>query len=331
MSSLARVAALAATLLFSVDALADKIATLHARGNAPMGEKTTIRSATETGAKGLGHDSIPENEVLQGEGAAGDKAGTSEGMIAIGKTTGADWVIEPHVASNESGTHVELKVCQVATGRVETLARDLDPKGDPAQQIREMLALMLRPQGVGDDPLPWSKKKDVTPPPPKEVLPKGPPPPPPPPPIKWGEHGKFTVGAAGAFGVVAVRDERAIGPRSFGAWALHANVALPQAKGLEITFRVGMMHGQGGAILGDVGARYMIPLSRFAIGAGANIGGFGAFQSGIAGVTLGLDPTLSFALMKSVQLELAWKNRYVPTKDTSLLFTSGEVALLARF
>jgi len=322
----------AATTLLSVDALADKIATLHARGTAPMGEKTSIRAATETGAKGLGHEAIAESDVLQGEGAAGDKAGTSEGMIAIGKTTGADWVIEPHVASNEYGTHVELKVCQVATGRVETLARDLDPKQDPSSQLREMLALMLRPQGVGDDPLPWSKKKDEKPKElPKEVLPKPPPPPPPPPPLKWGEHGRFTVGAAGGLGVLAVRDERAIGRRAFGAWGLHANVALPQAKGLEVTFRIGMMHGQGGAIIGDVGARYMLSLSAFAIGAGANIGGFGAFQSGIAGVSLGLDPTLSFALMKSVQLELAWKNRYVPTKDTALLFTSGEVAILARF
>jgi hypothetical protein len=253
-------------------------------------------------------------------------------MIAIGKTTGADWVIEPHVASSDAGTRVELKVCQVATGRVETLARDLDPKQDPALQMREMLALMLRPQGVGDDPLPWNTKK-ANKPPPAEVLPKKAvePTAPPSPPIKWGEHGKFTVGAGGGFGAIAVRDDRAIGPRSFGAWTVHANVALPQAKGVELTFRVGMMHGQGGAILGDVGARYMFALSSFAIGAGANIGGFGAFQSGIAGVTLGLDPTVSLALHRAVQLELAWKNRYVPTNDTALLFTSAEIAILARF
>jgi len=335
MASLARVisrALFAATTLLSLDAVADKIATLHARGTAPMAEKTSVRAATETGAKGLGHAAITESDVLQGEGAAGDKAGTSEGMIAIGKTTGADWVIEPHVASSDAGTRVELKVCQVATGRVETLARDLDPKQDPAVQMREMLALMLRPQGVGDDPLPWNKKTAPKPPP-AEVLPKEKPKPPPPvtPPIKWGEHGKFTVGVAGAFGAIAVRDERAIGPRTFGAWAVHANVALPQARGLEITFRIGMMHGQGGAILGDVGGRYMLSLSSIAIGAGANIGGFGAFQSGIAGVSLGLDPTISLALARAVQLELAWKNRYVPTKDTALLFTSAELALLARF
>jgi hypothetical protein len=335
MASLARVMSLAlaaTTTLLSLDALADKIATLHALGSAPRAEKTSIRSATETGAKGLGHDAIPESDVLQGEGAAGDKAGTSEGMIAIGKTTGADWVIEPHVASSDAGTRVELKVCQVATGRVETLARDLDPKQDPAVQMREMLALMLRPQGVGDDPLPWEKKGPAAPPP-KEVLPKEKPKPTAPaaPPLIWGEHGKFSLGAAGGFGVIGVRDDRAVGRRTFGAWTVHANVALPNVRGVELTFRVGLMHGQGGAIIGDVGARYMFPLSRFAIGAGANIGGFGAFESGIAGVSLGLDPTVSLALMKNVQLELAWKNRYVPTKETSLLFTSAELAILARF
>lgn len=318
-----------AAIVWSCAALADKVANLPARGPAPLAERANIRAAAETGAKALGHATITETDIVQGEAAAGDKAGTSEGMIAIGKTTGADWVVEPTVASNEYGTHVELKVCQVASGRIETLARDLDPKVDATTQITEMLLLMLRPQGVGDDPLPWSKKKDEKPKPPEVVLPK-PKPAPVTPPLVWGEHGKISVGAAGGIGSLAVRDERATkSPRFFG-WTLHANYALPTVKGLELTLRFGGTHGPGNGLGGDVGARYMIAASSFAFGLGANLGGFGALGSGVAGVSLGLDPTLSLALAKPVQLELAWKNRYVPS-EAPLLFTSAELAILARF
>jgi hypothetical protein len=319
----------AAAMVWSVAALADKVATLPARGPAPMAERANIRAASETASKALGHTTITEQDIVQGEAAAGDKAGTSEGMIAIGKTTGADWVVEPTVASNEYGTNVELKVCQVASGRIETLSRDLDPKLDATSQITEMLLLMLRPQGLGDDPLPWAKKKDEKAKPPPEVLPK-PKPAPVAPPLVWGEHGKISIGAAGGIGSLVVRDERATKAPRFYAWTLHGNVAIPSVKGLEVTVRFGGTHGPGTGIGGDVGARYMIAASSFAIGVGANLGGFGALGSGIAGVTLGLDPTLSLAIAKPLQIDLAWKNRYVPAAEP-LLFTSAELAILARF
>jgi hypothetical protein len=322
------VAALAATVLLPLDALADKVATLHARGTAPVAERTTIRQATDTGAKGLGHETLPENDVLQGEGAAGDKAGTSEGMIAIGNATGADWVVEPQLMSSESGARVELKVCQVATGRVETLARDLDPKKDPATQMREMLALMLRPQGVGDDPLPWEQAAKAPEEPPKEVLPKEAQPNEPA--RRWGEHGHVSLGAGGGVGRILVRDDRAVGSRTFIGWTLYANFAIPKVRGLEITARFAGIRAHGGALLGDVGARYMIPVGTFAFGAGLAIGGFGAFNSGVGGVSLGIDPTISWAVAKPLQIELALRNRYVPIAEP-LLLTSAELGLLLRF
>jgi hypothetical protein len=327
MRSMIRAAAVALVTITCGVALADKVANLPARGAAPDKERVSIHNASETASKSLGHTTISESEIIQGEAAAGDKAGTSEGMIAIGKTTGADWVVEPTVASNEYGTHVELKVCQVATGRIETLARDLDPKLDHTTQITEMLLLMLRPQGVGDDPLPWAKKTEKPKPPP-EVLPK------PKPKVEekivWGEHGTVSIGASGGIGTLAVRDERATKSPRFFAWTLHGNFAIKQVKGLEVTARFGGTHGPGNGIGGDVGARYMIAAGGIAFGAGANIGGFGALGSGIAGVSLGLDPTISLALGKSVQLELGWKNRYV-TSSPLLLFTGGDLALLVRF
>lgn len=316
-------------MVWSALALADKVATLPARGTAPIAERASLRTSTETAGKALGHTTISEQDIVQGEAAAGDKAGTSEGMIAIGKTTGADWVVEPTIASNEYGTNVELKVCQVASGRIETLSRDLDPKVDATSQVTEMLLLMLRPQGLGDDPLPWAKKKDEKHVVPPEVLPK-PKPAPVTPPLLWGENGRISIGAGGGIGTLAVRDERAPKSPRFFAWTLHGNVAIPTVKGLELTVRFGGLHGPGNGLGGDVGARYMIAASSFAFGLGANVGAFGALGSGIAGVSLGVDPTLSLAIAKPVQIDLAWKNRYVPAEEP-LLFTSAELAILARF
>lgn len=332
MRSLGRALAALMVSLSCAVALADKVATLPARGPAPVNERVSIRTASETGSKALGHTTISETEIVQGEAAAGEKAGTSEGMIAIGKTTGADWVVEPTVSSNEYGTSVDLKVCQVATGRIETLARAFDPKVDHTTQITEMLLLMLRPQGIGDDPLPWAKKKDEKAKPPPEVLPRAKPQSqtPPAPKIVWGESGTVSIGASGGFGTLALRDERATkSPRIF-AWTLHGNVAIPAVKGLELTARFGATYGPGNGIGGDAGARYMFAFGGIALGVGANVGGFGALGSGVAGVTLGLDPTISLAVAKPVQIELAWKNRFVTTSP-ALLFTSADLAFLVRF
>lgn len=325
--------AFAALVTFAAfDALADKVATLHARGTAPLGERTTIRTATDGGARGLGHETVAENDVLQGEGAAGDKIGTSEGLVAVGKTTGADWVVEPHVQSSDAGTRVELKVCQVSSGRVETLARDLDPKGDPLVQMREMLALLLRPQGVGDDPLPWDAKKP--PPLPPEVLPKDKPKPGEPvtAPLVWGEHGKISVGASAGYGRIALRPDNAIGDRGVFTWSVAANFALPKLRWLELTFRLHGAHGAGAAMLADVGARAIAPPSgRFAFGVGGALGVFGAFGSGIVRPAFGLDPFVSVAIVRNLQAEVAWINRLSPGEGGAILLTSAHASLLARF
>lgn len=326
----------AAVMLLSLDALADKVATLHARGSAPTGERANIRSASDGGARSLGHETVGENDVLQGESAAGDKIGSSEGMIAVGKTTGADWVVEPSVSSSDSGTRVELKVCQVSSGRVETLARDLDPKGDPLVQMREMLALLLRPQGVGDDPLPWEAKKPAVVKPPDAVLPKKKeePKPEPAPAVVWGSKGTVSFGVAGHFGTLLARPSDASGSRTLYGWSLHANFALPDRPWFEIVARVGGLYGPGNALEGDLGARVLarsIGSSRLALGAGATFGVFGAFGSGLVRPAFGLEPTASFAITPMVQAELIVPLRLAPGSGGTLVWTGGTLALLARF
>lgn len=335
-----RVACVVAALatFVSAEALADKVATLHARGAAPLGERTTLRNASDGGARSLGHETIGENDILQGEGAAGDKIGTSEGLVAIGKVTGADWVVEPYVQSSDTGTRVELKVCQVGTGRVETLARDLDPKVDPLVQMREMLALLLRPQGVGDDPLPWDQKKPKAAPPP-EVLPKDKPKPtgpaaPSAPPTAWGAEGRLSLGAAGGVGALLARPDNAVGSKALYFWALHADIALPEKPWLEIVARFGGLHGPGGALGADFGARAFVRgvgTPSLALGAGATVGVFGAFASGIVRPTLALEPTASYALSRNVQAEVIVPLRLAPGEAGALFWTGAQVALLARF
>lgn len=326
----------AAVTLLSASALADKVATLHARGSAPLGERTSIRNASDGGARSLGHETIGENDVVQGEGAAGDKIGSSAGLVAIGKTTGADWVVEPYVSSSESGTRVELKVCQVSSGRVETLARDLDPKVDPLVQMREMLALLLRPQGVGDDPLPWDAKKPAPKPPPPEVLPKkkDEPTAPAAPPLSWGEHGRLSLGVSGGVGSLLARPEGATGPKTLYTWTLHANIALPERPWVEIIGRFGGLHGPGDALGADFGARIFargVGTPSLALGAGATLGVFGAFGSGILRPALGLEPTASFALHRSLQAELIVPLRVAPGEGGALFWSGAQLALLARF
>ncbi len=335
--TLARALAFGASLavaLFSGDALADRVATLHSRGPAPEGDRATIYKAADAATKALGHTTATEAEVLSGEGAAGDLIGTSAGLVAVGKTTSSDWVIEATVFSSASGMRVEMKACQVSTGRVETLARDIDPKADMVEQIRQMLALMLRPQGVGDDPLPWSSEKK----PPKPKDDKPPPKPPEPekpsePPPKYGEGGLFAFGASGGALYLASRPEHARGSRITGSWSLQAAISVPSVPHLEITGRAGGHFLTAGAVRAEFGARYMIPLGRLALGFGGGAGVL-AETGGARAVrpVLAIDPLLAFAITRRIELDAALGSfRYAPGDEGASLFVGVDLGLLLRF
>jgi len=331
---LAGVALSIAALLSSGEALADRVATLHSRGVAPEGDRATVYKSADTAVKALGHTTATEAEVLSGEGAAGDLIGTSAGLVAVGKTTSSDWVIEATVSASASGMRVEMKACQVSTGRVETLARDIDPKQDMVEQIRQMLALMLRPQGVGDDPLPWDTDKKVKPPE-KKVEPEKKPEPPKPtePPPKYGEGGLFAVGAKGGALYLASRPEHASGSRLAGTWALEVAVALPTVPHLELTAGGGGFFIAAGALHAEFGARYMLPFGRLALGLGAGIGVL-AQTSGAKSVRplVVADPLLVFAITKRIELDLSLASfRFAPGDEGALVFIGGNLGLFARF
>ena len=109
-----------------------------------------------------GHVPPSAGEMLSAEQAVTDGTpDTSQEYRAAGKASGSQWTVTGRIDRHDApparlpdGTEeegyttyrVELEVCQVETGRVESLAREIDPDEAPAQ-LAEMLGLLLRPGG----------------------------------------------------------------------------------------------------------------------------------------------------------------------------------------
>ncbi|MGK4008563.1 hypothetical protein WMF31_38500 [Sorangium sp. So ce1036] len=96
-------------------------------------------------------------------------ADTTDEYRAVSAQTGADWVLASTVEPAVTSARVELTAYLASTGRVESVAREVD-RGRSPEQTREMLAVLLRPEGLGAGALPWERS-----------APAGLPPPPPPP------------------------------------------------------------------------------------------------------------------------------------------------------
>jgi hypothetical protein len=327
-----------AFVLFAGSALADRVANVHARGDAKADDRARVEKASEEAIRGLGHTSASAQEIVDGEAAAGTLVGTSAGLVAVGKTTGSEWVVEAVVSPTPGGLRVELKACQVSTGRVESAARELDLRGDVMAQIREVLALLLRPQGIADDPLPWlgatpTKPPEKAPEPKKPVPTPGAPAAPPAAPPEYGRPGALYVGLGGGAYDVVARPDGARGGRVEGAWSVEGGYSLPSMQRLELTARVGGYFGDAGAVRIEAGGRYMLPIaSVFAIGAAANLGVLAATTSSqTVRLTLGVSPVLAIALGKTFQLDFSLPAvRLAPGSSGALVFVGGEVAIVAR-
>ncbi len=333
--------ALALALVLSAGAaLADRVANVHARGDAKADDRARVEKASEEAIRGLGHQTASAQEVVDGEAAAGTLVGTSAGLVAVGKTTNSEWVVEAVVTPTPGGLRVELKACQVSTGRVETAARELDLRVDVMAQLREVLALLLRPQGIADDPLPWlgapaNKPPEATPEPAKKPVPTpGPPAGPPAAPPIYGRPGALFLGVGGGAYSVVKRPDAARGGTLEGAWSVEAGYSLPSMRELEFTARVGGYFGSAGAVRIEGGARYMLPLgSGFALGAAGNVGVLAATTSSqTVRFTIGVSPVVSKALGSTFQLDFFVPSlRLAPGTSGALVFLGGEVALVARF
>lgn len=277
-------AAAAAVLFTTSFAFADKVALLpfRAQNNVPKPELEQARAWTQEALKKKGHTLPNDAEQKAAEASVRDgTADTSDELRAAGKASQSPWSMSAFVqridyppVKNPDGSEeeawstyrIELEACEVESGRVESLAREVAPDDAP-DEIAEMIAFLVRPGGIGPNAVfPWTgqgprKPKPKPKPPPPPEPPK--PPPPPPPPVKkyaYGENAPFAIGASIGVSNAIGRPDNARGP----SWAVPIGVAfgyaLADVPGLEArgVFTSQIVGPKAIGIAG--GARYAIPI-----------------------------------------------------------------------
>ncbi len=273
--------ALAATLLaLAGSAWADKVAVLpftSPRG-LPKPELDEVRRWTREALTKKGHTSASDSEMVAAESAVKDgTVDTSQEFVAAGKAVKADWALTGHVERTDypaikladgkeeegyTAYRVELEAAQVATGRVESLSREVLPD-EGANDIAEMIALLVRPEGIASSEVPWGQT-GVRRPRPKPRPPAPPPPPAPPerPPSPrkvYGEGAPYALGLSIGVSNALVRPEQARGP----SWAMPIGAvvghALPDVlPGLELKASFTSQVVGPRALELSAGARYAI-------------------------------------------------------------------------
>jgi len=161
-------AALAAALLCVHAAQADRVAVLPARGGTDDAARQAAQADIVRGLAAAGHTAVPESEVSATLWAVLDGVpDTADEYRTVGTATKADWVLVGLVEPAVTTHHVEIFAFHAATGRVESVAREIEP-GKSAPQIQEMLAVLVRPEGIGAGELPWERAAPPPPPQPEK-------------------------------------------------------------------------------------------------------------------------------------------------------------------
>jgi len=347
-------------LLAASRARADKVAVLpfEAPKGAAKPELDRARGWAREAVTRRGHTLPSDAEMVSAERAVTDgSADTSQEHRAAGRAAGSQWTLTGRIERRDvppsklpDGTetdgytewHVELEVCQVDTGRVESLVRDLDPDEAPAQ-IAEMLALLVRPEGLANAELPWEKAPRKPRPKAKPAPPPAAPPPPPPPPEPtrplvrhaYAEGRPAAMGLSVGVSAALVRPDEARGPSAALPIGAAFAYAIEQAPGLEVRGIFTTQVAGPRALAAAAGARFAIPLMpqhRLYFGPEALLG---------AHVALGADKTARFLLHSSafvawglgeaVQLELAGELAPAFGGSGTLLLGGGTVRALYRF
>jgi hypothetical protein len=285
----ALVPALAAALaiaLGAAPALADRVALLPTRGPTEPAVKSAVDADLARALAAQGHTIVPEAETRSALAAVADGvADTPEEHRTIGARTKADWVVDATVEPAVATEHVEIAAFLVSLGRTESVAREVG-KARSAAEIGEMLAVLLRPEGIGPGELPWERlgprpaqpKPVAVPPaaPPPSVAwmaPPGPPTPPPPyagppraqldymrttetvwPPYSAGRPGFVSVVLGGSGAVV--RPSAASGSAAAFTGAIRGGYAIGDA-GLELLGELGGNLVGPRALFVDAGARWL--------------------------------------------------------------------------
>lgn len=344
-----RGALLAAVLLTASPALADKVLVLPFQrvGNASRAEIEQAHAATSAAVSELSHKLPSESEMITAEVAVRDGvADTSEEYLAAGRASNSDWTVGGHIEAHGPTYRLELEACQIGSGRVESLAREIDP-ADAMRQIGEILAILLRPEGIANATIPWEQATVSLRPP--KAKPHPTPPAPPPPPARpeapavahrYAENQPIALGVSttilGAIhrSLPPFAPSSDVGSATAGTLGGTAALALANAPGLELCVDgSGSIAGPKSFSLAG-GARWALPIVptlRLFAGPEAEVGTFVTFAgdktarflaSGGVFVALGLGEHL--------ELELAADIDYA-AGSTSLVLGGGTLRALVRF
>lgn len=332
-----------AVLFVATAALADKVAVLPFRSTsgAPTTTIDHAFDATRAAVQLLGHTLPTDSEMLSAKMAVQDGvADTSSEYRAAGRASSSQWALAAQVDAREGGYRLEIEACQVDSGRVESLAREIEPT-QATTEIAEMLQLLLRPEGIGKD-IPWWSKGAPKPPPPPPPKPEPPPPPPKPEPppepaVKhdYAEGHPIAAGVEGGFLAAASRPSNAQGPSTAGFLGVGGGYAIDSLPGLELRGRFDFAIAGPKSVSFDAGARYMfgiVPTARLYAGPELGLGAFftlggeqtGRFQARASGV-------VALGIGERIQLELAGDFQIAPGGSGTLLLAGGRLGALARF
>ncbi len=348
-------------LFHSTLALADKVVVLPFRateGTAPAKDVLKLASATGAAATTRGHTLVSAAEKTKAEKSSKDGVfDTQAELVAAGKAAQSNWTLSAKVEFRGTAVYaLDLEACQIGTGRVESVARDVElDKAEP--QIAEMLALLLRPEGVAGAELPWKKNAPLPPIPPPEPVKEVPKPPDPPPPVQmvmpppsfpprgYAEGHPFAGGLSAGMITALARPNGAVGNATSLLVQATFGYAFEAVHGLELRFDVGGGTVGPGSLFFDGGARYAILLApgsrrsaddmqsgRFYLGPEVKIGGFIPFAGdkkarflARGGGFVGFELTPEFAL------ELAPNVSVAPGGSGALLFFDVALGAFYRF
>lgn len=311
-------------------ALADKVAVLplSSTNNVPKPELERVREWVRDGVVKAGHTFATNDEMVSAEASVRDGLpDTSQEYIAAGKAANAPWTVTarvqrndvpastlPNGATEEGYTtyRLELEACQVESGRVESVSREI-LEDDAGPDIAEMLRLLVRPEGLSNAEIPWERAGAKRPKPrPKPPAPPPPPPAPPPPaeprPVYGAGH-PLSVGAAIGVNTAFVRPDGARGPAAAMPVGGTVGFALESVPGLELKANIMAQALGPRALEASAGARWAFaPFggTRLFVGPELLLGGL---------VALGADKTtrflthgsafVAYGVTENLQLEVA--------------------------
>jgi hypothetical protein len=238
----------------------------------------------------LGHRvSTPEETANALASVKDGVADTSEEYRAAGRAVGTPWSVTARIErprerseSDAPAYRVELEVCLVETGRVESLTRTV-PFEYGQVYVAQMLHLLVRPSGLANEPLPWedepaqTTRVDVLPAPSRVVQPSMVP-----------EPRAFALGLESGVSAAWARPAQAVGSTLGVPIGVVAGYAPREWPGAEFRGTVAAQFFGPRALEVVAGARYafsLVPRYRVFVGPEARAG---------LHVTLGGDRTARF-------------------------------------